>query len=124
MGLYDDKVRALAADDQGRLEVQYHALNVIRFINDDYIDDSREASLRKDLQTLLLGKLQNTANKNSVRVWAFQALYTSFIYNPEESDATLGDELEKALSTLLDESLNQVNIFCFIEIVFFIRFVL
>ncbi|CAF1431772.1 unnamed protein product, partial [Adineta ricciae] len=109
LGLYDDNVKALAADDKAPLEVQYQALNVIRHICDGFIDDKNEVKIRTELQNLLLKKLQNEANKNAVRVWAFEALYTSFIYNPEEDDSTLGDNLEKALSEILDQPLNQVN---------------
>ncbi|UJR15532.1 hypothetical protein I4U23_002471 [Adineta vaga] len=109
LGLYDDNVRRLAADDQGSLEVQYHALNAIRHICDDNIEDNDELRIRRDLQNILLRKLQNKANKNAVRVWAFEALFTSFIYNPEEADSSLGDALEKALGDLLNEPLNQVN---------------
>ena len=109
LGLYDDQVRSLAANDQAPLEVQYHALNAIRHICDDYVDDNNEVRIRTDLQNLLISKLQNKSNKNAVRVWAFEALYTPFIYNPEESDSTLADALEKVLSDILDEPLNQVN---------------
>ncbi|CAF3221829.1 unnamed protein product [Rotaria sp. Silwood2] len=109
LGLYDDQVRSLAANDKVSLEVQYHAFNVIRHICDDYVDDNNELKIRTDLQNLLLSKLQNKSNKNAVRVWAFEALYTPFIYNPEESDSTLADAVEKALSDVLDEPLNQVN---------------
>jgi hypothetical protein len=66
--------------------------------------------IRTDLQNLLLQQLQNKANKNAVRVWAFEALYTSFIYNPEEDDSTLADALEKALTDILNEPLNQVKL--------------
>ena len=108
LGLYDDQVRTLAANDQAPLEVQYQALNTIRHICDDHINDAEQVKIRTDLQNLLLKKLQNKANKNAVRVWAFEALYTSFIYNPEEDDSTLADNLEKALSDILNEPLNQV----------------
>ncbi|CAF0940658.1 unnamed protein product [Rotaria sordida] len=109
LGLYDDQVQRLAANDKAPLQVQYHALNVIRHISDDYIDKKDELKLRTDLQNLLLRKLQNKANKNAVRVWAFEALYTPFIYNPEEDNSTLADNLEKAFSDILNEPLNQVN---------------
>ncbi|UJR31139.1 hypothetical protein I4U23_018646 [Adineta vaga] len=109
LGLYDDNVKALATDDKASLEIQYQALNTIRHICDDFIDDANQVKIRTDLQNLLLKKLQNQANKNAVRVWAFEALYTSFIYNPEEDDSTLADNLEKALSDILDQPLNQVN---------------
>jgi len=109
LGLYDEQVRRLAANDQASLEVQYHALNTIRHICDDNIHDDKELKIRTDLQNLLLKQLQNKANKNAVRVWAFEALYTSFIYNPEEDDSTLGDALEKALTDILNEPLNQVK---------------
>ncbi|CAF1498906.1 unnamed protein product [Rotaria sp. Silwood1] len=109
LGLYDDQVRSLAANDKVPLEVQYHAFNTIRHVCDDYVDDKNELRIRTDLQNLLLTKVQNKSNKNAVRVWAFEALYTPFIYNPEESDSTLADALEKALSDILDEPLNQVN---------------
>jgi hypothetical protein len=109
LGLYDEQVRRLAANDQATLEVRYHALNTIRHICDDNIDDDKELRIRTDLQNLLLKQLQNKANKNAVRVWAFEALYTSFIYNPEEDDSTLGDALEKALMNILNEPLNQVK---------------
>ncbi|CAF1233028.1 unnamed protein product [Adineta steineri] len=109
LGLYDEQVRRLAANDQASLEVQYHALNAIRHICPDNVDDNNELRIRTDLQNLLLRKLQNKANKNAVRVWAFEALYTSFIYNPEEADSTLGDALEKAFGDILNEPLNQVN---------------
>jgi hypothetical protein len=109
LGLYDDQVRNLAADDKAPLEIQYQALNTIRHICNDYIDDNNQLKLRTDLQNLLLKKLQNKANKNAVRVWTFEALYTSFIYNPEEDDSTLADNLEKAISNILNEPLNQVN---------------
>ena len=91
------------------MEVQYQALNVIRHICDSFIDDENEVKIRTELQNLLLKKLQNEANKNAVRVWAFEALYTSFIYNPEEDDSTLADNLEKALSEILEQPLNQVR---------------
>ncbi|CAF1034217.1 unnamed protein product [Rotaria magnacalcarata] len=107
LGLYDNQVKNLAAEQH--LEVQYHALNAIRHIDDDYIDDADELNIRTDLQNVLLEKLQNKENKNAVRVWAFEALYTPFIFNSEESDPTLSDNLEKAFSTILDEPLNQVN---------------
>ena len=109
LGFYDDQVKALAADDRAPLEVQYHALNAIRHICDDQIDDASQLKIRTELQDVLLKKLQNKANKNAVRVWAFEALYTSFIYNPEEDNPTLGDSLEKALSDILDQPLNQVR---------------
>ncbi|CAF1402787.1 unnamed protein product, partial [Rotaria sordida] len=109
LGLYDDQVRNLASNDQAPLEIQYHALNAIRHMCDHYIDDNNELKIRTDLQNLLLRKLQNKSNKNAVRVWAFEALYTPFIFNPEESDSTLSDDLEKALSNILNEPLNQVN---------------
>ncbi|CAF0806671.1 unnamed protein product [Adineta ricciae] len=109
LGLYDENVRRLAADDQADLEVQYHALNAIRHICDHNIEDSSELRIRQDLQNILLRKLQNKANKNAARVWAFEALFTSFIYNPEEADSSLGDALEKALGDVLNEPLNQVN---------------
>ncbi|CAF4377381.1 unnamed protein product, partial [Adineta steineri] len=109
LGVYDDQVRTLAANDKAPLEVQYQALNTIRHICDDFIDDANQVKIRTDLQSLLLKILQNKSNKNAVRVWAFEALFTSFIYNPEEDDSTLGDNLEKALSEILDQPLNQVN---------------
>ncbi|CAF4937847.1 unnamed protein product, partial [Rotaria socialis] len=34
---------------------------------------------------------------------------TPFIFNSEESNPTLSDDLEKAFSAILDEPLNQVN---------------
>ncbi|CAF4803307.1 unnamed protein product, partial [Rotaria socialis] len=74
-----------------------------------YIDDADELNIRTDLQKVLLEKLQNKENKNAVRVWAFEALYTPFIFNSEESNPTLSDDLEKAFSAILDEPLNQVN---------------
>lgn len=110
LGLFDDQVRRLAASDQAPLEIQYHALNAIRHICDDYVSDDTEGKIRSDLQALLLKKLQNKANKNAVRVWAFEALYTPFIYNPEETNPVLGDSLEKALNAIVNEPLNQVNI--------------
>ena len=110
LGLYDQQVRTLAASNDAPLEVQYHALNAIRRISDDNIDDGNELSIRKDLTTLLLNKLQTKTNKNCVRVWAFEALYTPFIYNPEEVDSTLGDKIESALAAILNEPLNQVKI--------------
>lgn len=109
LGLYDDNVRALAANDQASLEVQYHTMNAIRHICDDNVDDASELRIRRDLQNILLRKLQNKANKNAVRVWAFEALFTSFILNPEEADSSLGDALEKTLGDILNEPLNQVN---------------
>ena len=117
MGLFDDEVRILASDDQIPLQVQYHALNTIRHICDDYIDDNNRLQIRTDLQNLLLKKLQNRANKNAVRVWAFEALYTPFIYNPEESEPILADNLEKTLSNILNEPFNQVELFCCIHII-------
>lgn len=36
-------------------------------------------------------------------------MYTSFIYNPETDDSKLADDLEKSLSDLLNQPLNQVN---------------
>jgi hypothetical protein len=116
LGLYDDQVRRLAANDQAPLEVQYHALNTIRHICNDYIEANNQLKIRTDLQNLLLKKLQNKANKNAVRIWAFEALYTSFIYNPEEDDSTLGDSLEKALTDILNEPLNQVK-FNFVDLI-------
>ena len=110
LGLYDQQVRNLAASTDAPLEVQYHALNAIRHICDDNIDDANEANIRKDLSTLLLNKLQTKTNKNCVRVWAFEALYTSFIYNPEEADSSLSDKVESALAAILNEPLNQVAI--------------
>jgi hypothetical protein len=110
LGLYDQQVRNIAAGSDAPLEVQYHALNAIRHICDDNIDDANELSIRKDLTTLLLNKLQTKTNKNCVRVWAFEALYTSFIYNPEESDPTLSDKVESTLAAILNEPLNQVEI--------------
>ena len=65
--------------------------------------------MRTNLQNLLLRKLQNKSNKNAVRIWAFEALYTPFIYNPETDESSLDDELEKVLGTILNEPLNQVN---------------
>jgi hypothetical protein len=109
LGLYDDQVRVLAANEQSPLEVQYHALNTIRHIGEDNIDDNNQLKLRTDLQNLLLKKLQNKSNKNAVRVWAFEALFTSFIYNPETDDSTLADDLEKALTNILNQPLDQVN---------------
>lgn len=111
LGLYDDQVKALAADDKEPLEVQYQALNAIRHICEDHIDDANKQKIRSELQDVLLKKLQNKANKNAVRVWAFEALYTSFIYNPEEDTPTLSDNLEKALSDILDQPLDQVRAF-------------
>ena len=110
LGLYDDQVRNLATNDQTPLEIQYQALNTIRHICEEYIDDANQLKIRTDLQNLLLKKLQNKTNKNAVRIWAFEALFTSFIYNPEEDDSTLGDNLEKALSNILNEPLDQVKL--------------
>jgi len=109
LGLYDDQVGVLAEDDKLPLEVQYHVLNTIRHICEDNIDDNNQLKIRTNLQNLLVKKLENKSNKNAVRVWAFQALYTSFIYNPETDHSTLGDDLEKILSNILNEPLNQVN---------------
>jgi hypothetical protein len=109
LGLYDDQVRSIASNEKLPLEVQYHALNAIRHICEDNVDDSSELKIRTDLQTLLLKQLQNKSNKNAVRVWAFEALYTSFIYNPETDDSSLADDLEKTLGDILNEPLNQVN---------------
>lgn len=108
LGVFDEQVGRLANDDKAALEVQYHALNVIRNINEDYLDEKRIPRMRTNLQNLLLRKLSNKALKNAVRVWAFEALYTPFIYNPEEEDSTLGDALEKALNGIVNEPLNQV----------------
>ena len=110
MGLYDDQVKRIASNDQGPLEVQYHALNAIRHICEDNVDDNSQLRIRTDLQNVLLKKLQTKTNKNAVRVWAFEALFTSFIYNSEEDDSTLGDSLEKALGDILNEPLNQVKL--------------
>ena len=109
LGLYDDAIETIAADDQLPLEIQYHALNSIRHICEDNIDDDQELKIRTSLQKILLKKLQNQSNKNAVRIWSFEALYTSFIYNPETDDSSLADDLEKALSDLLNQPLNQVN---------------
>ena len=109
LGVFDEQVGRLANDDKAALEVQYHALNVIRNINEDYLDDKRVPRIRTNLQNLLLRKLSSKALKNAVRIWAFEALYTSFIYNPEEEDSTLGDALEKALGNVVNEPLNQVT---------------
>lgn len=109
LGVFDEQVGRLANDDKAALEVQYHALNVIRNINEDYLDDKRVPRIRTNLQNLLLRKVTNKALKNAVRIWAFEALYTSFIYNPEEEDSTLGDALEKALGNVVNEPLNQVT---------------
>jgi hypothetical protein len=89
--------------------VQYHAFNTIRHICEDNVDESAQLKIRTELQNLLLKKLQNKSNKNAVRIWAFEALYTSFIYNPETDDSSLADDLEKALGDILNEPLNQVN---------------
>jgi hypothetical protein len=110
LGLFDNQVRRLAASDQAPLEIQYHALNAIRHICADYVSDDSEGKVRSDLQALLLIKLQNKSNKNAVRVWAFEALYTPFIFNPEEPNPVLGDSLEKALHAIVNEPLNQVNL--------------
>jgi hypothetical protein len=109
LGLYDDQVLALAANDQAALEVQYHALNAIGHICENFIDDDKQLKIRTDLQNVLLKKLQNKSNKNAVRIWAFQGI-TSFIYNPEEDDSTLADRLEQTLSDILNEPLNQVKL--------------
>ena len=110
LGVFDEQVGRLANDDKAALEVQYHALNVIRNINEDYLDEKRVPRIRTNLQNLLLRKLTNKALKNAVRIWAFEALYTPFIYNPEEEDSTLGDALEKALGNIVNEPLNQVTL--------------
>lgn len=109
LGVFDEQVGRLANDDKADLEVQYHALNVIRNINEDYLDEKRVPRIRTNLQNLLLRKLTNKALKNAVRIWAFEALYTPFIYNPEEEDSTLSDALEKALGNIINEPLNQIN---------------
>jgi hypothetical protein len=102
-------VQRLAANDQGSLDIQYHALNAIGHICEDNIDAAEQLKIRTNLQNILLKKLQNKSNKNAVRIWAFEALYTSFIYNPETDDSSLADNLEKALGDILNEPLNQVN---------------
>ena len=109
LGLFDDQVRRLASNDQASLDIQYHALNAIRHIREEYINDANQLNLRTGLQNLLLRKLQNKSNKNAIRIWAFEALYTPFIYNPETDDSPLADDLEKALGNILNEPLNQVN---------------
>ena len=109
LGLYDDQLRVLANNDKLPLEVQYHVLNALRHICEDNVNANDQQKIRTDLQNLLLKKLQNKSNKNAVRVWAFEAVYNSFIYNPETDDSPLGDDLEKALTDVLNEPLNQVN---------------
>lgn len=109
LGLYDDQLRVLANNDKLPLEVQYHVSNAIRHICEDNVNANDQSRIRTDLQNILLKKLQNKSNKNAVRIWAFEALYTSFIYNPETDDSSLADDLEKALTDLLNEPLNQVN---------------
>ena len=109
LGFYDDQLRLLASNDKLPLEVQYHVLNAIRHVCQDHVNTNDQLKIRTDLQNLLLKKLQNKSNKNAVRIWAFEALFTSFIYNPETDDSSLGDELEKALGDILNEPLNQVN---------------
>lgn len=91
------------------MPLQYHALNAIRNVNEENINENAKLSIRTNLQNILLRKLQNTGNSNAVRIWAFEALFTSFIYNPETDESTLGDELEKALGELVNQPLNQVN---------------
>lgn len=91
------------------MPVQYHALNTIRNIRDENINENNQLSIRKDLQNLLLRKLQNTANSNAVRIWSFEALFTPFIYNPETDESSLGDDLEKALGEIVNQPVNQVN---------------
>ena len=110
LGLFDNQVQRLAADDRTSLPVQYHALNAIRHICDDYIDDNNQLKIRADLQNILLRKIQNQANKNAVRIWAFDALFTPFIYNPEDGESALGDNLEKSLSDIVNQPLNQVKL--------------
>lgn len=109
LGFYDDQLRVLASNDKLPLEVEYHVSNALRRIDEDYVNKNEQQKIRTDLQNVLLKKLQNKSNKNAVRIWAFEALFTSFIYNPETDDSSLGDELEKALADLLNEPLNQVN---------------
>lgn len=97
MSLYDDQVKNLAAKDDASLPIQYHSLNVIRSMSSAYAND---IVTRIGLQNLLWNKLNNKANKNAVRIWAFQALFSS--------KNELGSMLEKGLTRILDEPLNQV----------------
>lgn len=114
LGLYEERIRQLAVSDQAPLEVQYHAYNALRHISEDFIAKDQVAKVRTDIQNALLRKLQSNKHRNAVRIWAFEALYTPFIFNPEEDDPTLSDALEKALESIVNEPLNQVmNLFFF-----------
>ncbi|CAF4324653.1 unnamed protein product, partial [Rotaria magnacalcarata] len=108
LGLYDDQVMSLAIDDTAPLEVRYHALNAIRYISSVYLDDTEQYDIRQTLQFGLLRQLENKANKNAVRIWTFQALYSPFIYDSEIS-YLFGGGLEETLQEIVDEPLNQVN---------------
>ncbi|CAM4823264.1 unnamed protein product [Rotaria magnacalcarata] len=108
LGLYDDQVMSLAIDDTAPLEVRYHALNAIRYISSVYLDDTEQSDIRQTLQFRLLRQLENKANKNAVRIWTFQALYSPFIYDSEIS-YLFGGSLEETLQEIVDEPLNQVN---------------
>ncbi|CAF0993491.1 unnamed protein product, partial [Didymodactylos carnosus] len=107
LGVYDDNVKK-CLDDQLPLEVQFHALNVIKSINDKYLDDNEEKTFSRSLADILTKKLQNKSNKNAVRIWSFQALFTPLFYNPQLNPDT-ADKLEDAIGDLLKEKLNQVN---------------
>ncbi|CAF1612350.1 unnamed protein product [Rotaria magnacalcarata] len=108
LGLYDDQVMSLAIDDTAPLEVRYHALNAIRYISSVYLDDTEQSDIRQTLQFRLLRQLENKANKNAVRIWTFQALYSPFIYDSEIS-YLFGGSLEETLQEIVDEPLNQVK---------------
>lgn len=58
LGLYDPQIASIAGAADLPLEVQYHALNAIRHICSDNVDDGDELKVRTDLQKLLLKKIR------------------------------------------------------------------
>ncbi|CAF0906246.1 unnamed protein product [Didymodactylos carnosus] len=107
LGVYDNHVKE-CLDDQFPLEIQYHALNVIKNIDIQYMNDNEGTMISRDLIDTLTKKLQNKSNTNAVRIWSFHSLFTSFFYNPNETP-DIADKLEQTIVTILKEPLNQVN---------------
>jgi hypothetical protein len=110
LGIYADQMATLANDNKAPLEIQYYILRALRNIRAEYLTETSVSKIRTQLQEILLRKLRNKDNSNAVRIWSFDALYTPFIYNPEEPNPVLSDTLEKEFEIIVNEPLNQVGL--------------